>query len=296
MISMLTSQLAQHSYGFKNVITPGDIVSAEPNYFPHEPLMHQGWRDNARELPRPVYKGAHPKHGLLDHLEVSAILVFNEPRDWALNIQIIVDLMMSHRGVLGSNSSHNGNKNMPNKGFLQNEQPRVYLSNPDLIWSTAWHQPRLGMGAFNHALARVWEEVTDGAEMFPIMLGKPNSMAYSFAEAVLNNERLEHFTQAGSPPNTSLARAYMVGDNPQSDIRGANNYVSERGTAWNSILVRTGLSESLNKSRSQESGSDDPVPMPSPKTLQNPTAIADDVREAVRWALKNEGIDVQGKL
>lgn len=272
------------------MITPADILKEAPDYFPHDPLMAPDWKERARPLPRPIYKGPDSTRSLMDHLAIDAVLVFNEPRDWALNIQIIIDLMMSYRGVLGSASKHNGNKDMPNMGYLQNEQPRVYLSNPDLVWSTAWHRPRLGMGAFNEALLAVWKQVTDGADMFPKMLGKPNEMAYAAAEAVLSNERLERFAKMGYLPNAPLERVYMVGDNPMSDIRGANSYQSPNATLWNSILVCTGLSERYNRNFPSK------IPIPPLHRLQNPSAVANDVREAVRWAMKNEGLDVRDKL
>lgn len=59
----------------------------------------------------------------------------------------------------------------------------------------------------------------------------------------------------------------MVGDNPASDIAGANNY------GWRSILVRTGVF------RGEKPEEADPVPH----------VVAKDVLEGVRWALLREG-------
>ena len=59
----------------------------------------------------------------------------------------------------------------------------------------------------------------------------------------------------------------MIGDNPESDIRGANNYRSDHGSKWHSILVRTGV----------YSGG---------TPAYQPTKIVDDVKHAVDWALK----------
>lgn len=58
---------------------------------------------------------------------------------------------------------------------------------------------------------------------------------------------------------------YMVGDNPESDIAGAN------GHGWHSILVRTGVYR-------DEQGE--------PK--HRPTIIRDDVEQGVRWAIERE--------
>lgn len=265
------------------MITPGDILKEEPDYFPHDPLMGPDWPAQAQELPRPVYKGD-PMASLPGHLRFKAVLVFNEPRDWALSIQLITDLMLSHLGFLGTNSSLNGRSELENNGFLQDNQPDIYLANPDLIWSTAWHAPRLGMGAFNHALRAVWEQLTHGAEMAPHQYGKPHEAAFAHAEDVLAEERLGQFVKINTLPSTNLERVYMVGDNPRSDILGANNFESGRGTRWNSVLTCTGLSERYNRTYGGT--------LPAPWKLQDPAAIVNDVREAVRWAMRNEGLDV----
>ena len=61
----------------------------------------------------------------------------------------------------------------------------------------------------------------------------------------------------------------MIGDNPESDIRGANNYESAYGSAWTSILVKTGVFKDGTE--------------PSCK----PDQIKKDVLEAVQWAVED---------
>jgi len=68
-----------------------------------------------------------------------------------------------------------------------------------------------------------------------------------------------------------LQRVFMVGDNPESDIRGANEFQSPYGTEWWSVLVKTGVFKAGT------------VPAHKPKT------IVDDVLGAVKWALEQEG-------
>lgn len=70
-----------------------------------------------------------------------------------------------------------------------------------------------------------------------------------------------------------MKRVYMVGDNPESDILGANQYKSPAGSTWNSILVRTGV----------YSGGE---------PAHKPKAIVEDVWDAVRWGLGREGVEV----
>jgi ribonucleotide monophosphatase NagD (HAD superfamily) len=60
--------------------------------------------------------------------------------------------------------------------------------------------------------------------------GKPTPLTYEFAETRLNQ-------LLAQTPYSSLSRIFMIGDNPASDIQGANN----RGGIWTSVLVRTGV-------------------------------------------------------
>lgn len=62
-------------------------------------------------------------------------------------------------------------------------------------------------------------------------------------------------------------RVYMVGDNPASDIAGANAF------GWESILVRTGVFRGKDEN----------------DAAHKPTVIQPNVWEAVRWALEREG-------
>ncbi|KAL7621435.1 hypothetical protein AAE478_008757 [Parahypoxylon ruwenzoriense] len=256
-------------YGFRHVITPADILAAHPSIYPFDPLMEEVYAATARPLP-----SRDPK--------IAAIFVFNDPRDWALDIQIIADLLMSEGGVLGSYSAKNGDARLPDAGWQGDGQPPLYFSNPDLYWSAGYHHPRFGQGAFQAALAGVWREVTGGkAELRRTAIGKPDGRTYGFAEEVLNAHRAALLPSSGAEGEKDkekeklepLRRVYMVGDNPASDIRGANEYESPLGTPWTSVLVRTGV-------WSPERGGEPAFP---------PKVIVDDVKAAVEWALRQEG-------
>jgi len=65
-----------------------------------------------------------------------------------------------------------------------------------------------------------------------------------------------------------LERYYGIGDNPYSDIQGANN----AGKNWTSILVRTGIFQGSNH---HEHPAD---------------IVCDNVEDAVNWILKKEAI------
>ena len=62
----------------------------------------------------------------------------------------------------------------------------------------------------------------------------------------------------------------MVGDNPESDIKGANRYQSPHESAWTSILVKSGVYQGGEPS-------------------EKPTVTVQGVEEAVKWALRDSG-------
>ena len=66
-----------------------------------------------------------------------------------------------------------------------------------------------------------------------------------------------------------LGKIYAIGDNPRSDVRGANN----AGDQWTSILVRTGCFQGENNDP------DDPADI-----------VVQDVREAMESILDVENL------
>ncbi|KAJ5551098.1 HAD-superfamily hydrolase subfamily IIA CECR5 [Penicillium sp. DV-2018c] len=252
-------------YGFKNVVTPGDILMANPAIWPFSNNFSAYYKTFARPLPRPIDFNDPSKT-----LKVDAIFVFNDPRDWALDTQIIMDLLLSSKGRFGTLSELNGRTELPNHGYQQDGQPHLYFSNPDLWWAAAHPLPRLGQGGFREALEGVWAATTGGPskgiELRKTVIGKPYHPTYEFAERQMLRNRQNTF--GSSADLAPLERVYMIGDNPESDIRGANSYRSPFGSNWHSILVRTGV----------YSGGE---PAWIPKT------VADNVYKGVQWALKS---------
>lgn len=255
------SRLIAEAYGFRSVITPADILAAHPTIFPLP--WEANYKATARPLPSPETK-------------ISAIFVFNDPRDWYVDTQIIMDLLLSQDGVLGTYSPKNGRSEYENNGWQVDGQPELYFSHCDLFYSTTYPLPRFGQGSFQAALAGIWRQITDQrAELKRTTIGKPHARTYSYAERVLAEWRASMLAEDGAAGKEvqPLDRVYMIGDNPESDIRGANDYVSPCGTDWASILVRTGV---WSQDRDGE-----------PK--YTPDIIVDDVKSAVEWAVEREG-------
>ena len=165
----------------------------------------------ARPLPRQVQDSHAP---LYSPLKIDAIFVFN-PRDWALDIQIVLDLLLSHAGILGTLSSLNGDSSLPNHGYQQDGQPDLYFSNPDLFWAAKYHLPRLGQGGFREALEGVWRQVTNNTGNNIIlekkMFGKPFQATYEFAERRLEDHRNHLLKKQGRDSSQALGRVYMIG-------------------------------------------------------------------------------------
>ena len=253
----------QARYGFAKVVTPGDIVHAHPSIWPFSDAFASYYQEFARPLPRPI-DTLRPSEGL----KIEAIFVFNDPRDWALDAHVILDLLMSSRGVIGTLSPKNNDVKLPNRGFQQDSQPHLYFSNPDLWWAAEFHIPRLGQGGFREALEGIWAAVTGGknagVDLLKTVIGKPHQETFEFAEERLRTHRTR---LAGDAAVAPLKDVYFVGDNPESDIRGANGYRSSWDSKWYSILVDTGV----YSGRQQDHA---------------PSLNATDVRAAVQWALK----------
>ncbi|ODA83141.1 hypothetical protein RJ55_01651 [Drechmeria coniospora] len=272
-----------NEYGFGRAVTPADLIHANDKLYPFDNL-----KDSLHATFRPLSDGKSAS-SITDSyaaeippnaLKIDQIFVWNDPRDWSLDIQVIHDLLVSREGYLGTISAKNGDGSLPNNGWQQDGQPPLWISNLDLFWKTEYPVNRFGTGAFVEALKGVWSAVTSGAgELRFNALGKPSKFTYDYA-----HDRLLHYYSdmcptagaSGGRTKQSLRRVYMIGDNPESDIRGANEFEPADGTEWLSILVRTGVWRETSAERE-------------PK--YKPTVVVDDVVDGIVWALRNEGVD-----
>ncbi|KAK4659887.1 hypothetical protein QC762_0013290 [Podospora pseudocomata] len=280
-------------YGFRSVVTPGDIFRAAPEVFPFDTVRGKVGRDLPKPIWRPRKEAGEHRQGtkgmvrdteqeeregkLEDHLKVEAMFVLNDPRDWALDVQVFMDLLQSKQGYVGTYSEEN------NKGRWQGDgQPKLFFSNSDLIWAAKYHLPRFGQGAFQHALVGIWKEVTEGKkELVRTSFGKPHRETYEYAEEMLVRHRGGWLRAKGYKEGEiegGLKRVYMVGDNPESDIAGANDYdgKGKYGTEWVSLLVETGV---FDATRMNFKDGD----------VRQADVVKPNVAEAVKWALRNEG-------
>ncbi|KAL7623576.1 hypothetical protein AAE478_007259 [Parahypoxylon ruwenzoriense] len=197
-------------YGFKDVVTPGDIIKANAATTPFRKLTPEELRNS--------------KERDFSKVIIEAIFVFADSRDWAGDLQIIIDLAMSKGGRIGTLSE------------TFDEGPPIFFSHNDVVWSAAHDNVRLGMGALRGIVEYTFKEVTKGKTLKTHAFGKPQIGTFEFATRLLKRWRMnEH--RLNAPPDT----VYFVGDTPESDIRGTNQYNEKAKNDWYSILVKTGV-------------------------------------------------------
>ncbi|KAI0197914.1 HAD-like domain-containing protein [Astrocystis sublimbata] len=198
------------SYGFTDIITPGDIIKTDSATTPFRKLTPE-------ELENSTERD-------FSDVVIEAIFVFADSRDWAGDLQIILDLAMSKGGRVGTLSE------------TFDEGPPIFFSHSDIVWSAAHENVRLGMGALRGIVEYTFKEVTKGKTLTTHAFGKPQIGTFEFATRLLKRWRKnEH--KLNAPPST----VYFVGDTPESDIRGTNRYNEQAENDWYSVLVKTGV-------------------------------------------------------
>jgi len=197
-------------YGFRDVITPGDIIKDNSNTTPFRNLT--------------VAESADSRKRNFGETKIEAIFVFADSRDWAGDIQIVLDLAMSKGGYIGTLSK------------TYDEGPPIFFSHNDIVWSAAHDNVRLGMGALRKIVEMLFYDLTKGKKLETIAFGKPQIETFEFATRLLQQWRKDEH-HINRPPET----VYFVGDTPESDIRGTNQFNQLSTNTWYSILVETGV-------------------------------------------------------
>ncbi|KAM0790691.1 hypothetical protein ACM66B_004549 [Microbotryomycetes sp. NB124-2] len=236
-------------YGFKHVYIPADILAWNPSIWPFHKLT-----EKERSY---VVTGVD-----FATTQFAAVLIFHDSFDYGRDMQLLTDLAKSNDGVFGTH------KDVSKPALWTKEtQIPIYFSNPDLVWGNEFSQPRHGQGAFQQSCASVFETIT-GHQLYRTTGGKPTRATYDYASTLLYSAIAGKVDLHAQRPKAEFdGNVYMVGDNPASDIAGAN------GFGWQSVLVRTGV---FRGQRSDEAE-------------HRPTKVAEDVLEGVEWALEREG-------
>ncbi|CAG7849712.1 Uncharacterized CDP-alcohol phosphatidyltransferase class-I family protein C22A12.08c [Serendipita indica DSM 11827] len=216
-----TCRKIAEGYGYQNVVIPADVLAWNPDLWPFYKL-----RDEEKAYVRRDFD--------FSTTPIEAVFVFHDPRNWALDVQITLDIL--RYGSKGRPAFTRSN-DTPHSHVHADPLDAVELvfCNPDLIWRGAYFRPRLGQGAFREAFQGVYKALEP--KQYPYkQLGKPTRETYHHAESLLleRAQEIRRFS-AAEMHNISKRNIYMIGDNPESDIAGAN------AAGWQSVLVHTGV-------------------------------------------------------
>jgi HAD superfamily hydrolase (TIGR01456 family) len=191
-------------YGFKDIVVPNDIVAWDPTIAPYRVFTEE---ERASSRPRDFTK-----------INIEAIMVYSDSRDYATDMQIIMDLLRSENGRLGTMAKDPVSQRIP-----------IYFSQGDMLCPTEYWTPRMSQGTFRIGFEAMYRAIT-GVDLERVVYGKPELATYKYADEVLTSWMEQLHGEEKLPENV-----YMVGDNPASDIVGGNLY------GWNTCLVRTGV-------------------------------------------------------
>ncbi|TMW55736.1 hypothetical protein Poli38472_010618 [Pythium oligandrum] len=151
-----------------------------------------------------------PHGGRFEREAFGAVFVLIDPIYWGRELQIVMDVLCAQEGRLGSNAPH---QNVP-----------LYSACSDFQYVGEFHLPRYGAGAFRAVMEDLYFRTT-GHHLTQTLFGKPEPTSFKYAESLIDGQ------------HANVDRIYMIGDNPLTDIKGANSI----GGRWKSILTLTGM-------------------------------------------------------
>ncbi|XP_055107886.2 haloacid dehalogenase-like hydrolase domain-containing 5 isoform X1 [Symphalangus syndactylus] len=174
--------------GFRNVVTIDELRMA----FPLLDMVDLERRLKTTPLPRN------------DFPRIEGVLLLGEPVRWETSLQLIMDVLLS-----------NGS---PGAGLATPPYPHlpILASNMDLLWMAEAKMPRFGHGTFLLCLETIYQKVTGKELRYEGLMGKPSILTYQYAEDLIRRQAERRGWAA------PIRKLYAVGDNPMSDIYGAN--------------------------------------------------------------------------
>uniref|UniRef100_A0A2K6TQA8 Haloacid dehalogenase-like hydrolase domain-containing 5 n=2 Tax=Saimiri boliviensis TaxID=27679 RepID=A0A2K6TQA8_SAIBB len=174
--------------GFRNVVTMDELRMA----FPLLDMVDLERRPKTTPLPRN------------DFPRIEGVLLLGEPVRWETSLQLIMDVLLSN-GSPGTSLATAPYPHLP-----------VLASNMDLLWMAEAKMPRFGHGTFLLCLETIYQKVTGKDLRYEGLMGKPSILTYQYAEELLQRQAERRGWAA------PIQKLYAVGDNPMSDVYGAN--------------------------------------------------------------------------
>ncbi|NWY75146.1 HDHD5 hydrolase, partial [Erithacus rubecula] len=176
--------------GFKHVVT----IEALRKAYPLLDMVDLSRRP--KELPPPT----------TGFPTIEGVVLFGEPVRWETSLQLITDVLLSN-GSPGAELQDVPYPHLP-----------VLACNMDLLWMAEAKMPRLGHGTFLLCLESIYKKVTGRELKYEALIGKPSPVTYRYAQHLIQQQAEKQGWK------TPIQHLYAVGDNPMSDIYGANLY------------------------------------------------------------------------
>lgn len=145
-----------------------------------------------------------------DFLKFDSVFTMTDVSRWERSVQVISDILISKDGIPGS----------IRKSYDQ-QTVEMHAACKDLVYKDNFPINRIANGGFIISLETIFKKLYNQDLHYKIY-GKPTRIIFDYA---IDDVRREH----------NCERFYMIGDNPEVDIKGAIN------TGINSILVQTGV-------------------------------------------------------
>jgi HAD superfamily hydrolase (TIGR01456 family) len=194
-------------YGLRRIVSPQAFCAQHPELYPF------------REFDSRAARRADP---FCDEA-VEAILVMHDPRDWHLELQVVVDIVTGKDPLASRRAA-------PAPAPSASALVPLFNASEDFVFPGAYAHPRFAQGAFLAALEHL-VLLSGGAPLHTVRFGKPNKVTFDYAHALLERQL----------PNEAAARGFdaifHVGDNPHADVAGAIS----AGAPWRAVLVSTGV-------------------------------------------------------
>mmetsp|Transcript_1465 Transcript_1465/g.2084 ORF Transcript_1465/g.2084 Transcript_1465/m.2084 type:complete len:414 (+) Transcript_1465:356-1597(+) len=238
IVGSYTSLFVARQYGFKKAVHIEDYAHRNPLLNPF-----------SKRTPKKMSGKCHSSEGF------GSVLIFSDPVDYFEAMQIVIDVLLSKRPDLTE--------------FDSSHRIPVVFSAGDLLWKSQHPNPRFGQGAFRIALESLYvarmrllsvseREIKARLGDF-VQYGKPTLAQFRHARGVLLSE--------AERLGCEISKVYMIGDNPRTDIHGAqkmhrhiydnhmchlskaenkttngkDNLQKRQPESWSGILVRTGV-------------------------------------------------------
>ena len=202
-------------YGFKNIYWIDDFIEDHQQLFPYKFRDHRNLTSESSSLSSISESILKEGCNCNTDRKIVNIIILRLPLDWLNTIQAVLDVLLS-----------DGNVGHPSP---QQQVVSIYFCNPDIIYGGAYKDPRLTEGAYREAVCTLYKILTYGKDLKYHCLGKPSQVTYDYVKHIFNEfYGIKH---------EDAYNFYAIGDNPASDIEGAN----AQGTQWTSILVKTGV-------------------------------------------------------